>query len=666
MNKSPANPTSAARFLWTTALAAVSAACLDRPVASVQPKTQSIAQVSVAADRTDQVDLLVVVDNSGSMVGNQVNLMAQLGPMIEQLVSPPCISRSNPTAAPHACDAANADDVPQYPAVKDLHVGVISTDLGTAGTFECGSNGAATLEGDDGVLNPIRYGAAVAQHLPWNNRSLPPGFRSAACGTDPMRFPSFIGFCSNEADASCDAPGASASTRDPAMFSEWFRCNAGLYVGGCGIEQPLEAAWRALVHHDARALPGNNSRNAGFLREDALLAIVVLTDEEDGSVRLCDRDASFSAQSGSACSDARTVFDANSRAWSPVVLQTGQADINGRFYDYQPGSAQDPTWSLDRYYNRAPADAPNRWTRDLLSLKPGHPERIVFAAIAGVPLQVPTRTADGQQLIDWNALLGAPGPRGADDFVGRDVHASIEGTQASAGRFSMRGARAAGCDHVEPACRREGSAPHPSNQCAETLSSPGQYMAFPSRRVIEIARRFDEAPSCNGLPCRNGIVTSICSSDYRGAMGSIVEKIRTRLQTPCLQRALDTSLDSTGAMRATCVVREAQPEGVTSCDASRGRIAIDGDRAVDTDGRVLCEVAQIATHPSTSATPFAPVSDEPGWFYDQRPDPRNPACRASVRFTSAGEPRSRARVRLECIQRVDPTGNGDPDAGATR
>ncbi len=662
MNKSPAKPANAKRIIWVTA-AAVSAGCLDRPVASVRPQIQSAAQYVASADRTDRVDLLVVVDNSGSMAANQSNLMAQLGPMIEQLVSPRCLSRANPSAAPHACDSRNADDVPQYPAVKDLHVGVISTDLGTAGQLDCGSTGAASMTGDDGLLNPMRFGAAMAQHLPWRNPALPAGFRSASCGMDPMRFPRFIGFCSNEADASCDAPGADTSTRDPALFSEWFRCNAGLFVGGCGIEQPLEAAWRALVHHDARSLPGNTSQNAGFLREEALLAIVVLTDEEDGSVRLCDRDEGFSAQTGSACSDARTVFRPDSREWANAVTAGGQQDINGRFYGYRPGSAQDPTWSVDRYFNRAAAEAPGRWSRDLLSLKPGHPERIVFAAIAGVPLAVPTRSVDGQQLTDWAALLGAPGPGGADDFVGRDVSTAAAGTQGAAGAWSMRGARAAGCEHVEPACRREGSTPHPSNGCAATGTVPGQYMAFPSRRVIELARRFDESPVCNGAPCRNGIVTSICSSDYRGAMSSIVEKIQRRLQTPCLNRALDTSLDSTGSVRATCIVREAQPDGTTRCDRSRGRLPIDGERGVDSAGRVLCEVAQIATHPQSSGTPLAPVSDEAGWFYDQRPDPRNAACRSSVRFTAAGEPRTGARVLLECIQRVEQSSEESPATG---
>lgn len=54
-----------------------------------------------------------------------------------------------------------------------------------------------------------------------------------------------------------------------------FACIARLGSGGCGFEQPLEAMLEAL---DPRT-------NPGFLREDAALALVFLTDEDDCSAR---------------------------------------------------------------------------------------------------------------------------------------------------------------------------------------------------------------------------------------------------------------------------------------------------------------------------------------------------------------------------------------------
>lgn len=58
-----------------------------------------------------------------------------------------------------------------------------------------------------------------------------------------------------------------------------FQCAASVGATGCGIEQPLEAMKRALAPSDA----GVMAHNAGFLREDALLGVVFITDEDDCS-----------------------------------------------------------------------------------------------------------------------------------------------------------------------------------------------------------------------------------------------------------------------------------------------------------------------------------------------------------------------------------------------
>jgi hypothetical protein len=480
---------------------------------------------NVREENLDTVDLLLMVDNSGSMRENQANIMAQFGPLIDLLVNPPCLSRSTPGGGmPHPCMAGNADDVPQYPTVTDLHVGVVSSDLGTPGTnLIPGCDAPET--GDDGLLNPIRNGAALREHLPWMPRRMtaemaPAGFRPMACNNDPTQFPNFIKFCSNAADASCDVAGANASTRNPTTFADWFKCNAGLFVNGCGLESQLEAVWRALVQHNARAMPGNTSPNAGFLRENAVLAIIVLSDEEDGSVRLCTNDRGFSAQTGAMCRDARTVYDPASMAWG------SPNNLDQRFYRYAPGSAQDPTWDIDRYYNRKPAGAPFRWTQDLLSLKPGHPERVIFAGICGVPVEIPMTPMMGAEpaRIDWDRLLGAP-RGGPDDFFMRDSSTSISGMQATAGPFSMRANNPDPmCTQVVPACRRVGSTYDPGRPC-----TPAQYMAYPSRRIVELARRFDQTAACNGQPCHNGLVTSICAPEFSRAARIITTRIQERL-----------------------------------------------------------------------------------------------------------------------------------------
>ncbi len=629
------------------ALSTGATSCLERPVTTPCPEGQRGLSEVIQNSSIEKLDLLVAVDNSGSMEENQANIMAQLGPLIDQLTNPRCLSRSVPGGgALHECSASNPDDVPQYPAVQDVHVGVITTDLGTPGFRVAGCDD--TDRGDDGRLNPIRNGFAMQAHLPWAPRrpdaaAAPPGFRPAACANDINQFPSFITFCSNAADLSCDVAGANATTRDPLVFADWFKCNAGIYVNGCGLEAQLESVWRALIQNDARAIPGNAAPNAGFVREDALLAIVMLSDEEDGSVRDCDHDNGFSAAMGGSCTDAKDVYDTASGAWADAT------NLDLRFYRYTPGDARDPTWNLDRYVNTVPAtpaNAATRWNKDLLSLKPGHPERIIFAAIAGVPLNIQTTISGGNTVINWDSLLGAPGPRGADDFYGRDSRTAAAGMQQTAGPFSMRAANMdPACAHVVPACRREGSTYDPSASC-----SSSQYMAFPSRRIVEIARRFDEAPLCNGQPCRSGVVTSICSTNFGAAIRLIVQRLSKRLLSRCLARVLERSTDSAGDDRVPCVALEALPLGMTACDPARGRRvpALPEDRTwISHDGvRTVCEIDQLATDPVTRA----PVSEGPGWYYDTAPDPQNPTCGQRFSYTREATPGFGTEVRFECVQ----------------
>lgn len=467
---------------------------------------------------TDRLDMLVVVDNSGSMAQVQTQLMVKFEVMLENLRVPLCGSRSNPNAEPHAC-VGNDDEVQLTRPLRDMHVGVVSTDLGTPGSMVPGCDDSD--RGDDGLLNPIRHGASLQAHLPWAPRRpsaqrAPAGFRPPVCADDTMQFPAFITYCSNTADASCDIAAPFSSTRDSSTFSSWFRCNSGLFVNGCGLESPLEAAWRALVEHDARSAPGNTSINAGFLRDDAALAIVVFTDEEDGSVRNCEHDGGFSATRGESCNDALGVYNPASPEWAHPT----NPDL--RLYLYPSGSRHDPTWNLDRYANTTPTSNPSRWNRDFWSLKPGRPDRVIFAAVTGVPLEIPRVNG----AVNYDALLGAPRAGNVDDFIGRDSTTAVAGMQGMAGPFSMRHANLdPSCVHVVPACRREGSTFNPATPCIASQS-----MAFPSRRVVEVARRFEESPRCNGAPCNNGYVSSICAATFEVSLREIAVKIARRLR----------------------------------------------------------------------------------------------------------------------------------------
>ncbi len=433
------------------------------------------------------LDLLLMVDNSNSMRENQSNLMSQFSTMLATLTSPPCVSTSNPT--PHTCNPSDPADHLQYPAVTDLHVGVVSSDLGTPGSSVPGCVNSDL--GDDGLLNPIRNGQALMRHEPWT--TAPPTFGRPTDCMDPNQFPAFISF--------------SSGTTNLSTFTHDLQCNAGLYVNGCGLESQLDSVYRALIIHDATDHPGNTSPNAGFLRDAAPLAILMLTDEDDGSVRDC-RFANGAPCVGQGAID---VYNPASTAWASM-------ELNLRFYMYQPCGPQDPMWPLERYID------PANPTAGLLSLKPGHPERILFAAITGVPIAIPMIGSGSTAHVDWNRLVGAPGPD-PEDFCGRDS-SGLGSLTSPEGPISMQQANAdPNCaQRTVPACRRQGTTYSPT-ACTTT----DQYFAWPARRIAEVARRFDESPLCGGAPCRNGFISSICDANYHSTVGQIAGRVLSLL-----------------------------------------------------------------------------------------------------------------------------------------
>ena len=377
-----------------------------------------------------RVDLLLVVDDSNSMLRSQEAFVSAVGTTVSSMLRA---------------------------GVSDVRVGVISTDLGTPGyTIPSCSAGP---RGDDALLNPRAFGTASQQ------RSLPPVTASAFC-TDMIARSTFV----------------TVTSADDAMTVLWRpTCHVNLGIGGCGLEQPLEAIRRALITQSTEGGP-----NAGFLRPDATLAILLLTDEDDGSVRECSQHDGVGT-----CTDATDVYDIASTRWSST-------DLNLRFYTYTPGSAQDPTWPIERYVD------PARPTRGLLSLKPGHPERIVFGAITGTPTALP-RTAAGNT--DWDALLGPAAMGRPDDFNARDATRAFTDPMALGGAVSMRQSDIDPMcsNRVLPACRFV----TPTNEPSCAIDT--QPFAWRARRVAEVARRFDESLLCGAVPCRNGMVASICA-----------------------------------------------------------------------------------------------------------------------------------------------------------
>ncbi|MCP4444236.1 MAG: hypothetical protein GY811_02675 [Myxococcales bacterium] len=171
------------------------------------------AQVPIEeSEQPEKLDLLFIVDNSASMREEQLAMNSSVDELVNQLA-----------LAPNG--------------LPDLHIGVLSTNMGTGGFPINGCLG----QGDDGALQP-------------GNSS-----------------------CNGPADAyvtdGYDSEGLHV-TNYSGSLDEAVACMASLGVNGCGFEQPLAAMQRGLESLVA---------DGTFVRDDAHLAVVILTDEDDCS-----------------------------------------------------------------------------------------------------------------------------------------------------------------------------------------------------------------------------------------------------------------------------------------------------------------------------------------------------------------------------------------------
>jgi hypothetical protein len=155
------------------------------------------------------VDIVVVTDNSGGMAEERNSLIAAFPALLDVLEH-------------------------LEGGLPDLHIGVVTPDMGTLGV----STGDARCDGSDD-------GTFVKGH--------PSGTQC------PEVDGNFI-----------------TATNVTGTLEDAFACMASVGDDGCGFEQPLEAM---------RAALDDNPANAGFLRATASLGVILLVDEDDCSAK---------------------------------------------------------------------------------------------------------------------------------------------------------------------------------------------------------------------------------------------------------------------------------------------------------------------------------------------------------------------------------------------
>jgi hypothetical protein len=197
--------------LWLAALGG----CPDRSISAVVPEQGTVEVIDIPALANRNVDILFVIDNSLSMEQEQASLRANFSKFMDVLAT---IEGGMP----------------------NVHIGVTTSNIGQSATDGVGMASFGTAcagKGDDGALRtaPTINGRYIIDE---------------------------------------EVAGGARNRNYSGTLADAFSAIADVGTQGCGIEQHLGAAERALT----------NVVNSGFLRDDAKLAVIFIQDEDDCSL----------------------------------------------------------------------------------------------------------------------------------------------------------------------------------------------------------------------------------------------------------------------------------------------------------------------------------------------------------------------------------------------
>jgi len=232
----------------------------------------------------DKVDLLIMVDNSVSMADKQAVVAQTVPDLVGRLTNPDCF---DPATGQFVAQVEPGQDCPAgseraFPPVTDMHLGVITSSLGGHGADACSPTGV-------GTYNPHQEDMA---HLIARTDS---GGTVATYGDK--------GYLNWDPKGASSPPGTADAQVIIQSFGEMVQ---GAGEDGCGFESQLESWFRFLVDpapyrsmvpvpcydgdtaNQCRGPDGIDAvvlqQREDFLRKDSVVAIVMLTDEDDCSV----------------------------------------------------------------------------------------------------------------------------------------------------------------------------------------------------------------------------------------------------------------------------------------------------------------------------------------------------------------------------------------------
>jgi hypothetical protein len=300
------------------AAASVLAGCLDRSLSKLDPEQGRVEGKTLPVKINRDLDLLFLIDDSNSMVDKQINLAENFPEFIRVLKTIPG-------------------------GLPSIHIAVVTSDYGTKGAEDTMPGPAVS----SGVGSCTGLGQDAKMHMP-------SGITRNDLFLSDIHDPAFP-----------SDPSKRVRNYDVDQFSleAAFAKMAKVGAAGCGFEQHLEAI--------KQALQPTRLENAGFLRDNAFLGVIVIADEDDCSMK-------HSSLLGTKRSDIAALGQQLSFRCTRFGILCDQG-----------GSTPDAMNEVGNKKKCHPNDGSAYLTKVadyatfLKSLKPGHPEKVVVAGIMG-------------------------------------------------------------------------------------------------------------------------------------------------------------------------------------------------------------------------------------------------------------------------------------------
>lgn len=259
--------------------------CLDRPIGLNEPHLSSRIVEIVPNSSITKIDLLLGIDNSASMADKQQILAQAVPDLVERLVNPRCVGDTGLPIAREKQPASPELDCPvgsrrEFSPVLDIHIGLVSSSLGGHGGDHCPDKIA---DAACGSVSQNDHGELIARDnacSPTNN--VPTYEGKGFLAWDPLQV--------------LNPPGEKDLGTLGDTIADMVQ---GAGQRGCGYESQLESIYRFLVEKEPyKTISVVNGKaemsgidtdllaqRAAFLRPDSLVAVLMLSDENDCSMK---------------------------------------------------------------------------------------------------------------------------------------------------------------------------------------------------------------------------------------------------------------------------------------------------------------------------------------------------------------------------------------------